>query len=135
MPSRSRMVWLRFAGVPLKAWSERCFTELGALLGEVILVDEDTKSKSFLSEVFSDSNVRGRMEDGSGLVVGQGTMKSSKLGTRSVQARRAQNTISGVLGEGGWIEKPELVKMEAVRYFSELFQKDQWNRPLMGGFS
>ncbi|GKV29703.1 hypothetical protein SLEP1_g38607 [Rubroshorea leprosula] len=53
---------------------------------------------------------------------------------RSVQARRAQNTISDVL-EGGWIEKPELVKMEAVRYFSELFQKDQWNRPLMGGFS
>ncbi|GKV51403.1 hypothetical protein SLEP1_g58065 [Rubroshorea leprosula] len=50
MPSRSRMVWLRFAGVPLKAWSERCFTELGALLGEVILVNEDTKSKSFLSE-------------------------------------------------------------------------------------
>ncbi|GKV18430.1 hypothetical protein SLEP1_g28817 [Rubroshorea leprosula] len=50
MPSRSRMVWLRFAGVPLKAWSGRCFTGLGALLGEVILVNEDTKSKSFLSE-------------------------------------------------------------------------------------
>ncbi|GLT90170.1 hypothetical protein SLE2022_081160 [Rubroshorea leprosula] len=51
---------------------------------------------------------------------------------RSVQARRAQNTITGVLGEGGWIEKSELVKMEVVRYFSELFQKDQWNRLLMG---
>ncbi|GKV29704.1 hypothetical protein SLEP1_g38608 [Rubroshorea leprosula] len=80
MPSRSRMVWLRFAGVPLKACNERCFTGLGALLGEVILVDEDTKSKSFLSE--------GRMEDGSGLVVGQGTMKSGKLGIRNRLIRR-----------------------------------------------
>ncbi|GLT95391.1 hypothetical protein SLE2022_130750 [Rubroshorea leprosula] len=48
--SGSRLVWLRFAGVPLKAWSERCFTELGGLIGEVILVDEDTRSKSFLCE-------------------------------------------------------------------------------------
>ncbi|GKV22565.1 hypothetical protein SLEP1_g32427 [Rubroshorea leprosula] len=46
----SRLVWLRFTGVPLKAWSERCFTELGGLIGEVILVDEDTRSKSFLCE-------------------------------------------------------------------------------------
>ncbi|GLU01785.1 hypothetical protein SLE2022_190690 [Rubroshorea leprosula] len=50
MPLLSRMVWLRLTGVPLKAWSDRCFTELGGLIGEVILVDEDTKSKSFLCE-------------------------------------------------------------------------------------
>ncbi|GLT58938.1 hypothetical protein SLA2020_317930 [Shorea laevis] len=50
MPLESRMVWLRFTGVPLKAWSDRCFMELGGLIGEVILVDEDTKSKSFLCE-------------------------------------------------------------------------------------
>ncbi|GLT79033.1 hypothetical protein SLA2020_505430 [Shorea laevis] len=50
MSSPSRLVWLRFNGVPLKAWSERCFTELGSLMGEVILVDEDTRSKSFLCE-------------------------------------------------------------------------------------
>ncbi|GKV00874.1 hypothetical protein SLEP1_g13486 [Rubroshorea leprosula] len=30
-------------GVPLKAWSDRCFMELGGLIGKVILVDEDTK--------------------------------------------------------------------------------------------
>ncbi|GLU21016.1 hypothetical protein SLE2022_371820 [Rubroshorea leprosula] len=50
MPLLSRMVWLRFTGIPLKAWSDRCFMELGGLIGEVILVDEDTKSKSFLCE-------------------------------------------------------------------------------------
>ncbi|GKV09841.1 hypothetical protein SLEP1_g21281 [Rubroshorea leprosula] len=49
-PLLSRLVWLRLTGVPLKAWSDRCFTELGGLIGEVILVDEDTKSKSFLCE-------------------------------------------------------------------------------------
>ncbi|GKV06866.1 hypothetical protein SLEP1_g18688 [Rubroshorea leprosula] len=41
--SKNRLVWLRFTGVPLKVWSERCFTELGGLIGEVILVDEDTR--------------------------------------------------------------------------------------------
>ncbi|GLU17751.1 hypothetical protein SLE2022_341070 [Rubroshorea leprosula] len=46
----SRLAWLRFSGVPLHSWSERCFAELGGLIGEVILVDEDTKSKSFLCE-------------------------------------------------------------------------------------
>ncbi|GKV02903.1 hypothetical protein SLEP1_g15281 [Rubroshorea leprosula] len=50
MPSRNRLVWLRFNGVPLQAWSERCFLELAGLIGEVILVDDDTKSKSFLCE-------------------------------------------------------------------------------------
>ncbi|GKV52128.1 hypothetical protein SLEP1_g58721 [Rubroshorea leprosula] len=34
----------------LNAWSERCFVELGGLIGEVILVDEDTRSKLFLCE-------------------------------------------------------------------------------------
>ncbi|GKV01451.1 hypothetical protein SLEP1_g14002 [Rubroshorea leprosula] len=52
---------------------------------------------------------------------------------RSVQTRRAQNAISGILGDEGWIEEPELVKAEAVKYFSELFHKDQWSRPVMGG--
>ncbi|GKV32445.1 hypothetical protein SLEP1_g41054 [Rubroshorea leprosula] len=46
----SRLAWLRFFGVPLHSWSERCFAELEGLIGEVILVDEDTKSKSFLCE-------------------------------------------------------------------------------------
>ncbi|GLT98876.1 hypothetical protein SLE2022_163510 [Rubroshorea leprosula] len=48
--SASRLAWLRFSGVPLQSWSERCFAELGGLFGEVVLVDEDTKSKSFLCE-------------------------------------------------------------------------------------
>ncbi|GLU07994.1 hypothetical protein SLE2022_249290 [Rubroshorea leprosula] len=48
--SLCRLVWLRLNGVLLKAWSERCFTELGSIIGEVILVDGDTRSKSFLCE-------------------------------------------------------------------------------------
>ncbi|GLT95901.1 hypothetical protein SLE2022_135560 [Rubroshorea leprosula] len=48
--SLSRLVWLQLNGVPLKAWSERCFTELGSIIGEVILVDKDKRSKSFLCE-------------------------------------------------------------------------------------
>ncbi|GKV45295.1 hypothetical protein SLEP1_g52400 [Rubroshorea leprosula] len=52
---------------------------------------------------------------------------------RCVQTRRAQNAISGILGDEGWIEEPELIKAEAVKYFSELFHKEQWSRPVMGG--
>ncbi|GKU93949.1 hypothetical protein SLEP1_g7498 [Rubroshorea leprosula] len=52
---------------------------------------------------------------------------------RSVQARRAQNAISGILGEDGWVEEPTRVKEEAVRYFSQLFQNEQWKRPVLGG--
>lgn len=52
---------------------------------------------------------------------------------RSVYAKRAQNAITSVLVKGGWIEKTDLVKMEAVRYFNKLFQKDQQNCLIMGG--
>ncbi|GLU18987.1 hypothetical protein SLE2022_352590 [Rubroshorea leprosula] len=45
-----RMVWVRISGVPLKAWSERCFEMIAASLGEVVLVHEDTKSKSILCD-------------------------------------------------------------------------------------
>ncbi|GKV15237.1 hypothetical protein SLEP1_g26035 [Rubroshorea leprosula] len=52
---------------------------------------------------------------------------------RCVHARRAQNAISGILGEDGWVEEPSRVKEEAVRYFSQLFQNEQWKRPVLGG--
>ncbi|GKV09904.1 hypothetical protein SLEP1_g21338 [Rubroshorea leprosula] len=52
---------------------------------------------------------------------------------RCVHARRAQNVISGILGEDGWVEEPEMVKAEAVRYFCQLFQNEKWSRPMMGG--
>ncbi|GLT82978.1 hypothetical protein SLE2022_012940 [Rubroshorea leprosula] len=45
-----RLVWVRISGVPLKAWSERCFEMIAASLGEVVLVHEDTKSKSILCD-------------------------------------------------------------------------------------
>ncbi|GKV34368.1 hypothetical protein SLEP1_g42745 [Rubroshorea leprosula] len=45
-----RMVWVRISGVPLKAWSKRCFEMIAASLGEVVLVHEDTKSKSILCD-------------------------------------------------------------------------------------
>ncbi|GKV19346.1 hypothetical protein SLEP1_g29624 [Rubroshorea leprosula] len=46
----SRMVWVSISGVPLKAWSDRCFEKIAASLGEVVLVHEDTKSKSILCD-------------------------------------------------------------------------------------
>ncbi|GKV50624.1 hypothetical protein SLEP1_g57324 [Rubroshorea leprosula] len=45
---KSRMVWLRIAGVPLKAWSERCFRMIGETIGEVLMIHDDTKKKSIL---------------------------------------------------------------------------------------
>ncbi|GKV16991.1 hypothetical protein SLEP1_g27551 [Rubroshorea leprosula] len=47
---RSRMVWLRISGIPLKAWSDRCFKMIGESVGEVIKIHEDTKMKSILCD-------------------------------------------------------------------------------------
>ncbi|GKV04538.1 hypothetical protein SLEP1_g16691 [Rubroshorea leprosula] len=52
---------------------------------------------------------------------------------RSIHARRAQNGISGILGENGWVEEPDVVKEEAVKYFSKLFRDEKWRRPVLGG--
>ncbi|GLT98273.1 hypothetical protein SLE2022_157850 [Rubroshorea leprosula] len=43
--------------------------------------------------------------------------------------RRAQNNIAGLMRDGEWIEDPEAVKDEIVKYFRNLFQGDPWNRP------
>ncbi|GKV26502.1 hypothetical protein SLEP1_g35790 [Rubroshorea leprosula] len=45
-----RMVWLRISGVPLQAWCDRCFERIAALVGEVIMIHADTKSKSILCD-------------------------------------------------------------------------------------
>ncbi|GLU06333.1 hypothetical protein SLE2022_233750 [Rubroshorea leprosula] len=47
---RSRLVWVRISGIPLNAWSDRCFNMIGGIVGEVVMVHEDTKSKSMLCE-------------------------------------------------------------------------------------
>ncbi|GKV33388.1 hypothetical protein SLEP1_g41905 [Rubroshorea leprosula] len=47
---RSRMVWLRIFGIPLKAWSDRCFMMIEKSVGEVIKIPEDTKMKSILCD-------------------------------------------------------------------------------------
>ncbi|GLU20995.1 hypothetical protein SLE2022_371630 [Rubroshorea leprosula] len=46
----SRMVWLRISGVPLKAWSDRCFERIAESVGEVVMLHADTKSKSILCD-------------------------------------------------------------------------------------
>ncbi|GKU94616.1 hypothetical protein SLEP1_g8080 [Rubroshorea leprosula] len=46
----ARMVWLRVSGVPLKAWCDRCFQTIGGSVGEVVMVHQDTKSKSILCD-------------------------------------------------------------------------------------
>ncbi|GKV01549.1 hypothetical protein SLEP1_g14096 [Rubroshorea leprosula] len=52
---------------------------------------------------------------------------------RSVHVRRAQNTISGVYGDEGWVKEPELIKSAAVKYFSKVFQNEQWCQPTLDG--
>ncbi|GLU13970.1 hypothetical protein SLE2022_305700 [Rubroshorea leprosula] len=47
---RSRLVWLRIAGIPLKAWTDRCFKMIGESMGEVVMIHGDTKMKSILCE-------------------------------------------------------------------------------------
>ncbi|GLT96063.1 hypothetical protein SLE2022_137120 [Rubroshorea leprosula] len=48
--STGRMIWVRITGVPLKAWSVRCFEKIGESVGEVIRIHEDTKNRAILSE-------------------------------------------------------------------------------------
>ncbi|GLT99467.1 hypothetical protein SLE2022_169040 [Rubroshorea leprosula] len=45
-----RMVWLRISGVPLKAWSDRCFEWIADTVGEVVMLHADTKSKAILCD-------------------------------------------------------------------------------------
>ncbi|GLU01162.1 hypothetical protein SLE2022_184840 [Rubroshorea leprosula] len=47
---RSRLVWLRISGIPLKAWTDRCFKMIGESMGEVVMIHGDTKMKSILCE-------------------------------------------------------------------------------------
>ncbi|GKV09573.1 hypothetical protein SLEP1_g21054 [Rubroshorea leprosula] len=47
---RSRLVWLRISGIPLKAWIDRCFKMIGESMGEVMMIHGDTKTKSILCE-------------------------------------------------------------------------------------
>ncbi|GKV32368.1 hypothetical protein SLEP1_g40981 [Rubroshorea leprosula] len=47
---RSRLVWLRISGIPLKAWIDRCFKMIGESMGEVVMIHGDTKTKSILCE-------------------------------------------------------------------------------------
>ncbi|GLU17138.1 hypothetical protein SLE2022_335320 [Rubroshorea leprosula] len=47
---RSRMAWLRITGIPLKAWSDRCFKMIGESVGEVVKIHDDTSTKSILCD-------------------------------------------------------------------------------------
>ncbi|GKV16128.1 hypothetical protein SLEP1_g26814 [Rubroshorea leprosula] len=48
--SNGRLIWLHITGVPLKAWSVRCFEKIGESVGEVIRLHEDTRNRAILSE-------------------------------------------------------------------------------------
>ncbi|GKU99544.1 hypothetical protein SLEP1_g12379 [Rubroshorea leprosula] len=50
-PTEDENAWLKRSMVAM-AWCERCFVELGALIGEVILVDEDTSTVKVDGEFF-----------------------------------------------------------------------------------
>ncbi|GKV39573.1 hypothetical protein SLEP1_g47330 [Rubroshorea leprosula] len=47
---RSKMAWLRITGIPLKAWSDRCFKMIGESVGEVVKIHEDTSTRSILCD-------------------------------------------------------------------------------------
>ncbi|GKV53691.1 hypothetical protein SLEP1_g60208, partial [Rubroshorea leprosula] len=47
---RSRLVWLRVSGVPLKVWCDRCFSLIGGTVGDVVMVHDDTRNRFFLCE-------------------------------------------------------------------------------------
>ncbi|GKV49313.1 hypothetical protein SLEP1_g56069 [Rubroshorea leprosula] len=51
---------------------------------------------------------------------------------RVAKGKRAQNSIAGLMCDGAWIDDPDLVKNEIVRYFRSLFQGESWNRPKPG---
>ncbi|GKV03045.1 hypothetical protein SLEP1_g15411 [Rubroshorea leprosula] len=44
--------------------------------------------------------------------------------------RKAHNSISGLWSDGQWVEDPEMVKDEMVKHFRNMFQEDDWNRPI-----
>ncbi|GLT99815.1 hypothetical protein SLE2022_172290 [Rubroshorea leprosula] len=48
--TRGRMAWLRISGVPLEAWCDRCFEWIAAVMGEVVMIHADTKSKAILCD-------------------------------------------------------------------------------------
>ncbi|GKV26308.1 hypothetical protein SLEP1_g35639 [Rubroshorea leprosula] len=54
---------------------------------------------------------------------------NSRFFHRVANGRKAQNSIAGLMCDGGWIEDPDTVKNEAVKYFRSCFQGDSWNRP------
>ncbi|GLT27742.1 hypothetical protein SLA2020_027180 [Shorea laevis] len=51
---------------------------------------------------------------------------------RVAKGRRAYNNIAGLKCDGAWIDDPDIVKNEIVRYFRSLFQGESWNRPKPG---
>ncbi|GLT74777.1 hypothetical protein SLA2020_465530 [Shorea laevis] len=42
---------------------------------------------------------------------------------------KAYNSIIGISCDGKWVEEPEMVKKEVVKYFRKLFDGESWNRP------
>ncbi|GLU14925.1 hypothetical protein SLE2022_314650 [Rubroshorea leprosula] len=45
-----RLVWLCISGVSLKAWNDRCFAMIGGLVGEVVMIHDDTRRKAILCD-------------------------------------------------------------------------------------
>jgi len=42
---KERLVWIRCRGVPLQLWCNQCFTRVGAVVGEVVEIDEATEKR------------------------------------------------------------------------------------------
>ncbi|GLU07983.1 hypothetical protein SLE2022_249190 [Rubroshorea leprosula] len=88
--SNGRLIWLRITGVPLKAWSVRCFEKIGESVGEVIRIHEDTRNRAILSE--------GRV-----LVVSSEASKISK----SITLKVNEQQFEGGVVEEEWRTDPD----------------------------
>ncbi|GKV13733.1 hypothetical protein SLEP1_g24717 [Rubroshorea leprosula] len=55
--------------------------------------------------------------------------QNSRYFHKIANGRKAQNSISGLLCAGRWVEEPDMVKKEVVNFFRKLFQEEHWNRP------
>ncbi|GKV06313.1 hypothetical protein SLEP1_g18214 [Rubroshorea leprosula] len=105
---RSRMVWLRISGIPLKAWSDRCFMMIGESVGEVIKIHKDTKMKSILCD--------GRM-----LVISPVDHKISKRITLKVEEKLYEIRVD----EEEWRSDPDWWLSNDERRGESLTESDQ----------
>ncbi|GLT59681.1 hypothetical protein SLA2020_324880 [Shorea laevis] len=60
---------------------------------------------------------------------------NSKYFHSCVARRRSQNSLSGIVQNGRWMDGVQEVKTAVKDFFKEKFREDSWNRPVLEGIS